>query len=281
MHYRAKLENNQTIRHVKCNIIIENTDGRCETCKQFRKTLFSLVSRYKKGKSTPVSVHTNLRYLTSPQKTERLRQLQSEKRTLQKNIARLKERIERHTLTCGIHLPQSIEKDFVSISSVHHHEILKSHQENSFQRIFWLSQIKNCNSSKGKRWHPLMIKWCLLLKQQSSRAYEMLRKSGCIELPSQRTLRDYTHHTESKVGFSVELDRQLMDDAQIQSLSEYEKYVCLIGDEMHIKEDLVFDKFSGELTGFINLGDINRHLRLLENSWILPRPQAISTLNQL
>ncbi len=92
----------------------------------------------------------------------------------------------------------------------------------------------------------------------------MLRKSGCIELPSQRTLRDYTHHTKSTVGFSVELDRQLIDDAQVQSLSECETHVCLIGDEMHVKEDLVFDKFSGELTGFVNLGDINHHLHLLE-----------------
>ncbi len=29
---------------------------------------------------------------------------------------------------------------------------------------------------------------------QSSRAYELLRSPGCILLPSQHTLRDYTHH---------------------------------------------------------------------------------------
>ena len=33
---------------------------------------------------------------------------------------------------------------------------------------------------------------------------------------------------------------------------------------MHIK-DLVFDKFSGELMGFINLGEINQHLLELED----------------
>lgn len=124
--------------------------------------------------------------------------------------------------------------------------------------------MRNCKSGKGKRWHPLMVKWCLFLRQQSSHAYELLRKTGCIELPSQRTLRDYTHHTSSTVGFSHELDLQLMDDSRFHSLSEHEKFVCIIGDEMHIKEDLVFDKFSGELTGFINLGDINQHLHRLE-----------------
>ncbi len=63
----AKLENNKTVRHVECQMLVENKDGRC---KLFRKTLNSLVSRYKRTNSTPVSVYTNFRYLSSPQKTE-------------------------------------------------------------------------------------------------------------------------------------------------------------------------------------------------------------------
>ncbi len=276
----AKLEKNvitETVRHVKCHQLVEGKDERCNICKQFRKLLQSLVSRYRRTNSTPRSIHTNFRYLTSPQKTERLKQFQREKRLLLKNIGRMKEKITNLTCSQGIYLSKSMEEDFVSISSAHHCKIIKSYPENSFQQIFWQSQMQNCRSNKGKRWHPLMIKWCILLKQQSSRAYEMLRMSGCIQLPSQRTLRDYTHHTASTIGFSIELDRQLMDDAQFQSLSEYQKYVCLVGDEMHVKEDLVYDKFSGELTGFINLnqGDINRHLQLLEeqlNSSCEPNP---------
>ena len=93
----------------------------------------------------------------------------------------------------------------------------------------------------------------------------MLHKSSCIQLPSWCTLRDYTHHTSSTAGFSVDIDIQLIEDAGLSNLIEHEKYVCLIGDEMHIKKDLVFDKFSGELIGFINLGEINQHLLELEN----------------
>ena len=37
-------------------------------------------------------------------------------------------------------------------------------------------------------------------------------------------------------------------------------------DEMHIKEDLVYNKHSGELIGFVNLGDINSHLLRFERS---------------
>ena len=31
-------------------------------------------------------------------------------------------------------------------------------------------------------------------------------------------------------------------------------------DEMHVKEDLIYDKHSGALIGFVNLGETNQHL---------------------
>ena len=37
---------------------------------------------------------------------------------------------------------------------------------------------------------------------------------------------------------------------------------------MHIKEDLIFDKYTGKLKGFINLGTINDHLLQLESKKI-------------
>ena len=94
-------------------------------------------------------------------------------------------------------------------------------------------------------------------------AYELLRKSGCIQLPSQRTLRDYTHCFNNTPGFSVEIDQLLMSEATYHNLEEFEKCVCIVGDEMKIRERLVYDKNNGELIGFTNLGDtgdINEHL---------------------
>jgi len=44
------------------------------------------------------------------------------------------------------------------------------------------------------KWHPLVIKWSLYLRHLSGKAYELLRKTGYIKLPSQRTLHDYTHY---------------------------------------------------------------------------------------
>ena len=48
-------------------------------------------------------------------------------------------------------------------------------------------------------------------------AYEDLRKSGCLSLPSQRTLSDYTHYASAKSGFSMAVDYQLIDAAQIKT----------------------------------------------------------------
>ena len=114
------------------------------------------------------------------------------------------------------------------------------------------------------RWHPLMVKWCLYLRHLSGKGCELLRDSGCIELPSQRTLRDYTHYVKATTGFSAEVDRQLMDATKVEVAKEWEKCVVLVLDEMYLREDLVYDKHSGALIGFSNIGDTNEHLLQFE-----------------
>ena len=89
-----------------------------------------------------------------------------------------------------------------------------------------------------------MIKWCIHLQHHSSGCYEALRKSGCISLPSQRTLRDYTHIAAAGSGFSTAVDQQLIDAAELVTCPEWKKCVVVLLDEMHIREDLVYNKFS-------------------------------------
>ena len=36
------------------------------------------------------------------------------------------------------------------------------------------------------------------------------RESGCVKLPSKKTLRDYTYYVSATIGFSDEVDDQLM-----------------------------------------------------------------------
>ena len=65
----------------------------------------------------------------------------------------------------------------------------------------------------------------------------MLRESNVIKLPSQR--QDYRHYTKAYTGFSNDVNRQLMDQADILNWKEKDKYVILLMEEMQIKEDVV------------------------------------------
>ena len=58
----------------------------------------------------------------------------------------------------------------------------------------------------------------------------------------------------------------LIHAAKVDSCPEREKNVILLLDEMHIREDIVFDKHSGAMIGFTRLGDVNDHLLQFERS---------------
>ncbi len=47
---------------------------------------------------------------------------------------------------------------------------------------------------------------------------------------------------------------------QIETCPPHQLYVFVVMDEMHVKEDLIYNKHSGDLVGFMNLEDMNTHL---------------------
>ncbi len=67
------------------------------------------------------------------------------------------------------------------------------------------------------------------------------------------------------------------------SLSEYQKCVALIIDEMHVREGLVCDKHSGAIMGFTDLGDVNNLLQQFERSLVddAPDMQTLSLVPRL
>ena len=80
----------------------------------------------------------------------------------------------------------------------------------------------------------------------------MLRDSDVLQLPSQRTLQDYSNCVKARAGFSVEVDRQLIQAANLMTCQEWQSWYLLL-DEMYIHEDLVYDKHTGKMVGFCNL----------------------------
>ena len=122
-------------------------------------------------------------------------------------------------------------------------------------------------SSKGVRWHPLIIRWAVNLHMTSTATYYALQSSGFLRLPSERKLRDYTNFFRREPGFQPELN-DLLEEANLDSPTSIDKHVILVFDEMHIKEDLVpnFDKHRQDITGFVDLGNVNNKIATIKDS---------------
>ena len=100
-------------------------------------------------------------------------------------------------------MDESFHSDLLKIMDDGSDEIKKAYPEGSFAKLFWEEQLKaaKVSDSSQVQWYPIIIKWCINLKPMSSSSYHALRTSGFIKLPSERTLRDYTHYFINKPGF--------------------------------------------------------------------------------
>ena len=181
-------------------------------------------------------------------------------RLSQQKIADLQGQLARLIQVDGVKVDEATHKGLLSI--------LMNHQQNStdsattFSSVFWQQQLKasSVNDKRGMRWHPAIIRWCLYLHHKSSGSYSTLRNTGVLTLPSERTLRDYKHASPSMVGFTKELDLELYEAVSQQRPQHLAKYVGLVLDEMYVKEGLFFNKHTGELIGYTDLGEINNIL---------------------
>ena len=201
------------------------------------------------------------------EKDARMRSLRQQNKLLKLKIKSLTAKLDTLLESHGVVLDDATSKDFYQIFVDEDRQVSDKFKPDSFQSIFWKQQKCSLSrSGKGMRWHPLIIKWCLYLRHQSSKAYEVLRDSGVICLPSQRTLRDYSNCVKAQPGFSCDVDQQLMKAGNVHSCPQWHKLVILLLDEMYIKEDLVYDKHTGKMIGFVDLGEINNHLLAYERA---------------
>ena len=209
----------ETIRHINCEIICDDPKPRCAKCALYRPNLRVMYSRYQAKANTEPSKFSNERYLNTPQKIKKIKSLKSKVHAAKVEIHKLQERIAKLTESEGVNVGRDFHKDMYSIMESNNEAIAKQYPEGSFRRLFWEEQFKAAKHSslKQMRWHPLIIHWCLNLKYLSSSCYHSLGTSGFIKLPSERTLRDYTHFIKSKPGFQDEVDHMLADEAKLSS----------------------------------------------------------------
>ena len=254
-----------TIRTSGCEIV--TIGGRCSKCNNYRRQLRMAHSRHSR-KSSDSLKFTNNRYLNTPQKAKKLKSLQARASVPEKEIKRLKLKIEKLSTLNGVIVDEPLHQELSTIMDEQNQSIESKFPEGTFRRLFWQQQLKaaQITDSRQMRWHPMMIKWCLNLKLLSTSAYHSLRTSGFNKLPSERTLRDYTHYFKSEPGFQHEVDKMLVEEVSLGSCTDWQKYVVILFDEMKVKESLVYDKHSAQVIGFAQLGDLNDQLDEMERS---------------
>ncbi len=249
--------------------------GKCSRCVSYRASLRTMYSHWEKSvlssptKHTTSSSRTNVRYLSTPLGRKRYHSLRARITSTERKLERLVHKIEASTKSKGVVVDDDLHQDLSTIVEEQTPSIHKLYPEGSFKRLFWEQQRELVlkQNSKQMRWHPTFIKWCLNIKLHSSAAYEAIRDSGFISLPSNRTLRDYTHHIKSSTGFLPEVTEQLINrEIKVDSLKLYEKHVSLCWDEMRIKENLVYDKHGVRVIGYVDIGNINNELLKFEEA---------------
>ena len=113
-----------------------------------------------------------------------------------------------------------------------------------FMKFFWEEQQKYLkSSSKGIRYHSVIIRCCLSLASSKSAAaydeiqYDAKKGAGFVILQSRRWLRDCKNYIKPQRGFNQEIIQELRP--KIKYFSEQEKIVVILMDEMKIQENLV------------------------------------------
>ena len=127
---------------------------------------------------------------------------------MENELKNLKERIVSSADRIGISLDDYLCADLKDIIKENQQSVHELFPEGTFKRLFWDQQAQAASKLDGRqmRWHPAMVRWCLNLKLLSSNTYYALRTSGFMQLPCERTLRDYTHFIKSKSGFQMEVE---------------------------------------------------------------------------
>ena len=88
--------------------------------------------------------------------------------------------------TKGVLINPSLHTDLQSAMEENHAAVMGENPEGSFVRVFWQQQQEadRQHDARTMRWHPQMIRWCLHFQLKLSGAYNLLRESGIVKLPS-------------------------------------------------------------------------------------------------
>uniref|UniRef100_A0A7M5XKE5 Transposable element P transposase-like RNase H domain-containing protein n=2 Tax=Clytia hemisphaerica TaxID=252671 RepID=A0A7M5XKE5_9CNID len=241
-------------RSQKCHILLKNKEI-CSECSKFEMKLRFEIGQKRKVSETPASNFAPLSVTSKERVVLTLKATRQENKKLKAENDRLTKQLQEALHKNSVDVQEDLSDDLMKIFD-------GVPQENitPFMRLFWTEQMKyiRCTNKKQLRYHPAIIKYCLNICAKSSAAYKQLKLdlengTGVLVLPSQRTLRQYRNYVKPEHGFNPQITKDLAE--MTAGFSSADKYVSIVIDEMKVQEDLVWDRSSGELIGFLDLGN--------------------------
>ena len=246
-------------RSASCYVLCNSEGGSCNNCSTEDKKQDKSKKRNVDSQTKPAEDKAPLSQTSTERIRLKLHNFRLENKELKEQLLKLHEEIKSSAVEVG----SELSKDFISVISNSNKPMPE------FMKLFWNEQQKylNKSSTKGVRYHPMIIRYCLSLVAKSPAVYDELRfdennNSGVLILPSRRRLRDYKNYIRPERGFNPLIIKELIN--KVKEFSEIEKFMILLMDEMKIQENLVWDKHTGELIGFVDLGDVDINYTVLQ-----------------
>ena len=240
MPYQASIY----FRSADCVVLQMSSKDSCDSCS---KVLNLEVKRQKQSatkKVTSVKEKAPLAGSSKERLIATIKQQRVESKALKEKLSGLEKETERNSITVN----EALESDILSILG--NTDLKRTpHMDH-----FWQQQKKLLSSPKFGS-HPHLIRFCLSVHAKSPAAYRELASSGVLVLPNKRVLRDYRNFFKPKPGFNKENIQKLSSGTM--QLFVCQRYVVLSFDEMKVQSNLMFNKHTNELIGFVDLGDEN------------------------
>ena len=200
------------MRSVNCQLLVNNDV--CYACKTYSQSHFQDQSIKSKRLHEPAKLKAPISK-TAPQRIKlTLQQSRLKCKQLEQELNKMKKELQQLSFS----IDTQLHNDFTEILSENNNKLTP------FMNLFWQQQKKLFSyNPKGMRYHPMIIRFCLSLASKSKSAYEELRNSNILVLPSSRTLRDYKNAIAPQTGFR----KQIIDDLNKLTRDYFDIQRCL------------------------------------------------------
>ncbi|KAK3910200.1 Autophagy-related protein 16 [Frankliniella fusca] len=255
-----------TCRSHSCSYAVPQLHRKCKSCNKIQKRFSSravLKTAFSPSKPKTPNKYKPYQSLITPEKKKRVELYQKQIKNLRRDKSRLEELIVKKVAEESVLVDEDFDKDLTSW-------IQEADQDNKvldFHKIFLQQQLQasNLKDKRGMRWHPLMIRFALLVKSISDSAYSAMAQSGFIHLPYQTTLYDYAHAMDIHEGCHPDI---IEDVAKVVNACKhpYQKHHVLSFDVVTVSQNLVTRKDSGEVIGYCKLDAVKSDILELEKN---------------